>query len=235
MRIVLSLLFALAMFTVKADPGNEANMKWGKVLSRIVDANGMVDYQAAKSDVEFKEVIELYSSQHPDASWSREEAMAFWINVYNVFTIKLITDNLPLKSIKDIGEPWDIKFIELQGKSYSLNQVEHEILRPKYKDPRIHFAVNCASFSCPKIPAYPITAENLNAQLDKLSSDFLADTDRNKIASSKVEISQIFTWFESDFGGKSGVINFINKHGEVTVNENASVIYQEYDWSLNAQ
>ena len=235
MRIILSLFFALAVFNVKADPGNETTLTWGKVLARIVDSNGMVDYNAAKNDAEFKKVIQLFSSQHPDESWTKEEAMAFWINVYNAYTIKLVAENLPLKSIKDIGDPWDIKFIELQGKTYSLNQIEHEILRPVYKDPRIHFAVNCASFSCPKIPRYPMTAEKLDMQLNKLSSDFLRDTDRNSISSSSMELSQIFTWFESDFGGKKGVIDFINTYGTVKVDASAKVTYQEYDWSLNAQ
>lgn len=206
---------------------------WDEVLKAHVNRNGMVDYEALKDDPEFAEVIEKLSSMHPAASWSREEQMAFWINVYNAFTIQLILDNWPVASINDIKEPWDQKFIKLQGKTYSLNQIEHEILRPTFNDPRVHFAINCASYSCPLLPAEAADPSRLDEQLEQFTKAFINDPRRNTVVPGKLEVSKIFEWFAEDFEGAGGVRNFISKYSNTDIGDSVPVKYKTYDWSLN--
>lgn len=225
--------FLFSSNALAADPGDEATAYWAKVLQAHVSDEGMVDYAAIQKDPNFQRAIDLYADQKPTSSWSSDDAMAFWINVYNAFTVKLIVDNYPLNSITDLKDPWDQKFIVLKGEKFSLNQIEHEILRPVYKDPRVHFAVNCASFSCPKLLNEPIYAEKLNSQLNQLSKGFLADSKRNKISTNKAELSKIFEWFSEDFGGATGVVDFINVHSNFKVSSPSQLTYLEYDWSLN--
>ena len=222
-------------FSMSADPGNEAATLLDRLLKRSVSMEGMVNYSTIKNDPDFRRTIELLSAQHPDDTWKRNEEMAFWINVYNVFTIKLIVDNMPLKSIMDLDKPWDRKFIELQGNIYSLNEIEHEILRKKFKDARVHFAINCASFSCPKLPRNAITAENLEGELNRLTREFMEDGKRNQITGSALKISQIFDWFKEDFEREGGVRTFIQRYSKVTINDDAEISYLDYDWSLNGK
>jgi hypothetical protein len=207
---------------------------WDQLLKKYVGTNGMVDYAAWKKDPQMQRAIKLFSSQHPNETWSKSEIMAYWINVYNAYTVKLILDNFPLRSITDLDKPWDTKFIQIQGKSYSLNQIEHEILRKKYKDPRIHFAVNCASFSCPKLLNTAYRAEKLNAQLEQQAKEFINDKSRNRISPKQIEISKLFDWYKEDFtsGGKS-VIDYLNKYAAVSISSTAELSYLDYDWSLN--
>jgi hypothetical protein len=133
--------------------------------------------------------------------WSESAQLAYWINVYNAFTIKLIIDHYPVESIKDIGSkiqvpfinsPWDIKLIEIEGKKYDLNNVEHSILRKDFEEPRIHFAIVCASFSCPKLRREAFTAEKLEEQLQEQAVDFINDPAKNSISKNKAEVSKIF-------------------------------------------
>lgn len=235
MKLLNLLFIVLISLTVSADPGDEAQLVWDKVLKAHVNQSGVVDYAGIKADPSFSKAVSLFSNQHPDASWSRNEEMAFWINVYNVFTVKLIIDNMPLKSIMDIDKPWDKKFVKLKDKVYSLNQIENEILRPKFKDPRVHFAINCASFSCPKLANYAIRAEGLDATLTKLTKGFLADTNRNKITTDKAEISQIFDWFKDDFTTKTDLIGFINLYSTVKVKAGVTPSFITYSWALNGK
>lgn len=235
MKLLNLLFISLFALNVSADPGDEAQTTWDKVLKAHVTTSGVVDYATIKADPSFAKTVSLFSNQHPDASWSRNEEMAFWINVYNVFTVKLIIDNMPLKSIMDIDKPWDKKFVKLKDKVYSLNQIENEILRPKFKDARVHFAINCASYSCPKLANYVIRAESLDATLTKLTKSFLADTNRNKISPDKVELSQIFEWFADDFTTKSDLIGFINTYAPVQVKQGVKPSFITYSWALNGK
>ena len=142
---------------------------WDQLLKKHVNAEGFVDYKGMIRDsAQLNQYLELLQSAHPQRSWSREEQMAYWINAYNAFTVKLIVDHYPVSSIKDIknGIPfvntvWDIKFINIQGQEYDLNAIEHGILRKNFRDGRLHAAVNCASFSCPPLRAEAYTAERL--------------------------------------------------------------------------
>ncbi len=214
---------------------------WDSLLRAHVNDDGWVDYQGFIADsLRFNNYLELLSRHHPNnRHWSRAEQMAYWINVYNAFTVKLIVDYYPTNSIKDIksGIPfintvWDIKFIKIEGATYDLNNIEHGILRPRYKDPRIHMVVNCASVSCPKLYNRAFTADKLEAQLDQAAHDFLTDTNRNIITSESAQLSKIFQWYSMDF---KSLPDFINQHSPVKINKNTKITYLEYDWNLNEQ
>jgi len=229
-------LFILALMTflhVSAGPGNEALSYLDKALKANVSSEGVVNYSGLKSDANFVKAKDLYSNMLPQSTWTKNEKMSFWINVYNVFTIQLILDNYPVASINDIKEPWDKKFISLNGEMYSLNQIEHEILRPQFNDPRVHFAVNCASLSCPKLHFKAFRAETLDSDLNKLTRGFLNDPERNELGSNEVKVSKIFSWFQEDFTKGQSLLQFINKYSDQKISENAKVSYLEYNWNLN--
>ena len=165
--------------------------------------------------------------------------MAYWINAYNAYTIKLILENYPLKSIMDIKQKgksaWKIPFAKVGGKTYTLDHIEHKILRKKLFDPKIHVGVNCASGSCPKLGNKAFTEENVEAELTQLMKDFVNDSSRNKITTKKVKISEIFNWFKSDFTKNGSVIDYLNKYSETEINSKAKISYLKYDWSLNSK
>ncbi len=213
---------------------------WNSLLKKHVGSDGFVNYKGfVKDGALLDEYIALLSSAHPQSSWPRDEQMAYWINAYNAFTIKLIVDNYPVKSIKDIkkGIPfvntvWDIKFIEIQGETYDLNKIEHGILRKDFKDARIHAAVNCASYSCPKLRNEAFVASKLESQLEDSMRDFVNDPLRNRIRADKAEISQIFNWFSDDFKDDGSTIkSYINRYSKVKTK--GKISYLDYDWSLN--
>ena len=141
--------------------------------------------------------------------------------------------NYPLKSITDLdaGKPWDVAWIELGGKKYSLNNIENDIIRPQYKEPRIHFAVNCAAKSCPPMNNAAFTEANLNELLDSRTKNFI-NSSANDISAASIKISKIFDWYKDDFGT---VINFLNKYSNTKINSGAKIEYKNYDWSLNGK
>lgn len=208
---------------------------WDMLLQKYVTPGGVVDYEGFKSDKEFAKVLSGFNATAPEAAWTTDQEMAYWINVYNAYTVKLIVDHYPLKSINDIDSPWDQPIVKAGGKTLTLNAVEHEILRPKFKDPRVHFAINCASFSCPVLPNKAIRASTLHADLDKLTRDFLNDIHRNRISSRKAEISQIFEWFAEDFEAVGGVRKFIGDYRGVPLSDATPLTYIPYDWKLNGK
>lgn len=213
---------------------NISHQTFNTLLQKYVSASGTVNYKGLKKE---EAVLETYirtlAKQIPDKSWSRDASLAYWINAYNALTLKLIVTNYPVKSITSLngGKPWDVKWIDLAGKKYSLNNIENDIIRTQYKDPRIHFAVNCAAVSCPPLSNTAFTETNINKLLDSRSKAFINSTS-NEIACTKVKISKIFDWYKADF---EDVIAFINKYSNTQVNENAVVDYGEYNWNLNEQ
>ena len=168
----------------------------------------------------------------PQSTWSKEEQLAYWINAYNAFTVKLILDNPSVKSIKDLhgGKPWDVKWIKIGTKTYSLNGIENDIIRPQFKEPRIHFAVNCAAKSCPPLLNKAWTAQNLNTNLEQQAKLFINNTKFNQITANEVKVSRIFEWYSSDFGN---LIDYLNKYSSVKINAKAKVTFIDYNWALN--
>ncbi len=216
---------------------------WDALVKKHVGSDGFVDYNGFIQDsTTLNKYLELLESAHPsDKNWSRNEQMAYWINAYNAYTVQLIVRNYPVKSIKDIkrglafvNSVWDIKFIEIQGFTYDLNNIEHNILRPVFKDARIHAAINCASYSCPKLLNEAYTAARLDSQLDSAMRNFVNDPLRNRITAEKAEISEIFKWFSGDFERDAGSVRtFLNGYAEVKLTEKTAIGYVDYVWALN--
>lgn len=204
-----------------------------KILKQYVSASGKVNYKGIKADiVRLDSYLATLESTKMDDTWSRKEKLAFWINAYNAYTIKLIVQNYPVKSITDLhgGKPWDKKWINIAGQNLSLNNIENDIIRPQFNEPRIHFAVNCAAASCPPILNKAYTSENLEATLTTQTQKFLVNAAYNMITPEKAEVSKIFEWYAVDFGD---LITFVNKYSDVKIKSSAVVSYQDYDWSLN--
>lgn len=217
---------------------------WDSLLRQHVNEAGFVDYEGFIQDsIRFNEYLDLLARNHPnEQNWSKNDRLAYWINAYNAFTVKLIMNHYPVASIKDIkkGIPfvntvWDIKFIQIEDATYDLNNIEHGIIRPKFKDPRIHFAVNCASYSCPKLLNAAFTGEKLDQQLDQAARDFLADPTKNIITKDAVQLSKILSWYRMDFRKYDNMLDFVNTYGPIEVSPKAKIKYIPYDWSLNAQ
>ena len=209
------------------------HQKWNELLKKHVSENGNVDYKGfKKEEAALQSYLELLSKNLPEKSWTKNATLAYWINAYNAYTVKLILDNYPVKSIKKIDSPWDAAFINLGNKKYSLGKIEHKVLR-KMNEPRIHFAINCASYSCPNLLNEAYTEKNLNNQLEAAAKSFINDKSKNNITANTIEISSIFDWFTGDFKKKGTLIEFLNKYSSVKINAKAKISYKEYNWNLN--
>lgn len=215
---------------IKNNPNHDS---WNTVLKSNVSSSGKVNYEKMKAQItEIESYISYLESLSDQTSWNRNEKLAYWINLYNAATVRLIIQNYPTSSITNIngGKPWDKKVVTISGKTYSLNQIENEIIRPTFKEPRIHFAVNCAAVSCPKLMNSAFTADKLNYQLTKQAKSFINGS-KNSISENTIEISKIFEWYAEDFG--SSIIDYLNTYSTTTINSNALVSYSEYNWNLN--
>lgn len=233
---------------------DHAHALWTEVLTKHVTGD-RVDYAALKKD---HAPLDRYLSQlhavKPEqlASWTRQQQLAFWINAYNAHCVSLVVSEYPVDSIKDIGglfsSVWKKAFIDMpafnpSGKPapLSLDDIEHKILRPTFKDARVHAAVNCASASCPALRPEAFVAEHLDQQLDEQVRKWLADPTRNMFdkTKSRADISAIFDWFEEDFvrdGG--GVVAWIAKYAPEANSSwlksgKVAVKYFDYSWKLN--
>ncbi|MBQ0787162.1 MAG: DUF547 domain-containing protein [Oceanihabitans sp.] len=206
---------------------------WNTLLQKNVSETGNVNYIAFNNNpTELRNYIHSLAANMPGGDWTKEDKLAYWINAYNALTVDLIIRNYPVKSIKDIKNPWDQRLWKLGAKWYNLNEIEHEILR-KMEEPRIHFAIVCASFSCPKLQNEAFTASKLEVQLTSATKAFLADPNRNEIASDRIKISKIFQWFSKDFKQDGDLIDFLNKYSETEISSNAKKSYKDYNWDLN--
>ena len=207
--------------------------RWNKLLQKNVSEAGNVNYKAFKNNpTELHVYIDSLGENMPANDWNNEDKLAYWINAYNAMTVDLIVKNYPVKSIKDIKDPWDQRLWKLGEKWYNLNEIEHQILR-KMEEPRIHFAIVCASYSCPKLQNEAFTASQLEEQLTSATEEFLADTNRNEIASDRIKISKIFQWFSKDFKQDGSLIDFLNKYAEAQISSKAKKSYKDYNWDLN--
>ncbi|WP_411893389.1 DUF547 domain-containing protein [Winogradskyella sp. A2] len=206
--------------------------RWHKILQKHVSENGKVDYLGIKNSMDLDVYIDMITHTMPNDTWTKSEKLAYWINAYNALTIDLILRNYPIKSIKDIKDPWGQRFWQFGDKWLNLNYIEHNILR-KMDEPRIHFAIVCASDSCPKLLNEAYTASDSESQLTKATKDFLNDKSKNEINSNSLKLSKIFKWFANDFKQNGSLIDFLNKYSEITISENAKKSYKDYNWELN--
>ena len=243
MKRLLGLSFLLCILVSVPLQAAVSHELFNSLLKKHVAATGKVNYQGFIQDsTQLNRYLQLLSNNVPAPSWSRNDQLAYWINAYNAFTIQLIIRNYPLKSIKDIGSriqipfvnsPWDIKFIRLGKELYDLNNIEHDILRSKFNEPRIHFAIVCASVSCPKLLNQAYTAEKLDQQLNEQAKAFINDPARNQISPDNIQVSRIFSWFKGDFTKQGSLISFLNQYTQVKINADARVSYLDYNWQLN--
>ncbi len=232
-----------------AEPLDEA--LYARILERhtvaVSDTAGTrVDYPALARSAEWRQLIRNLAQTDPQALGTRQERLAYWINVYNILAIDVVTRNQPLDSIKDVGSlfspVWKREAGRIAGQPYTLHQVEHEILRPM-GDPRIHVAIVCASTSCPSLRREPFTATRVDAQLDDSFRGFVANRTKGLAidrGSESVRLSKIFDWFEEDFESRGGVLAVVRKYVSdadrawLEAHPNPRVGYFDYDWRVNA-
>ena len=229
-----------------AAPAAVDHSAYDRLLKKYVNAKGFVNYKGLKADeAALNQYLAQLSKNPPAANASKPEQMAFWINAYNAFTLRLILNHYPLKSIKDIGAkiqiplvstPWAIKFFSIGGEKMSLDNIEHGILRKKFDDPRVHFALVCASVSCPALRTEAYTAARLESQLEDQGRDFLNNPAKNNISKSKAQLSKYFDWYKGDWttNGQS-VVKWVNRYSAVKIDAQTPVSYLVYNWNLNEQ
>ncbi len=229
---------------------------YAKVLKKYVDNQGQVDYQALKQnrqplDTFHQSIATLSPSVYE--SWTDNEKIAFWINIYNSLTLEAIIDNYPTKSIRDIPGVWKKLKFPVMGQELTLDQIEHQILRKQFDEPRIHMGLVCASIGCPLLRQEPFMGDKLDQQLDEQTRQFLALERNFKIDKNenRVYLSSIFKWFGEDFESKyaaknqfkgsekeRAVLNFIRQYLEAQnqpylTEADYKISYLDYDWSLN--
>ncbi|WP_238474529.1 DUF547 domain-containing protein [Maribacter algarum] len=206
---------------------------WNTLLTTYVNDKGDVDYKSFLNDISsLEEYLGHLAENSPKKDWSKNEKLAYYINLYNAATVKLILDNYPTKSIKDIKNPWGKDWVKIGKGLLSLGDIEHKVLR-KMNEPRIHFAINCASFSCPKLLNKAFTASQMEAQLQKTTHDFINDKTRNIISKHKIQLSNIFKWYKKDFTENGSLIDYIKPYTEVNIDVDTDINYLKYDWNLN--
>lgn len=213
--------------------GHKVNYaSYQEILDNYVNANGEVDYMRLKKNEKKLYQVSDQLRLEKVSQLNKEEELAYWINLYNLETLRLIIENFPVESIKSIqnGKVWDIKRIQFIDKTLSLNDIENEILRKKFKDPRIHFVINCAAISCPPLLNQHIASHKLEFQLEERTRLFINDIRYNQMSTKENKISKIFDWYGNDFGN---VKDFINRYSKKKIQTDSGIVYLDYDWSLN--
>ena len=234
---------------------DQTHAQWTEVLAEHVHGDRF-DYAALKADRSGLDayLAQLYSVSPTELrTWNPDQRHAFWINTYNAHVIDLVVRNYPLDGIKKLGSffnpVWEKAFVPMNAlhpkesnKPLSLDDIEHKILRPRFKDARVHAAVNCASIGCPPLRNEAYGAHLLDQQLEAQVRAWLADTERNRFDREErtIRVSEIFKWFKEDFERDSGTVeNWIKRYAPEPAAEwmrganKIKVKYVDYDWSLN--
>jgi hypothetical protein len=250
LRFLLFLLFALA---TQAQGFDHAHQAWDALLKKhVVLLDGakasQVRYaEMAQARPALKNYLESLSrvSEADFNAWTKAEQMAFLINAYNAYTVEKILTRYPnIRSIWDFGKffgnPFKDEFFSLLGRKMSLDRIEHETLRKNYREPRVHYAVNCASVGCPMLREEAYVAERLDRQLEEQAGRFLSDRSRNRVRDGRLEVSKIFDWFKEDFEPRE---RYFAQHSKILSDDpgqqrlvadgRARLSFLDYDWSLN--
>ena len=241
MLIIPILFFGLAPVESKAAVDHSM---FADLLKKYVK-DGVVDYGGFKAEEsKLDAYLNVLGNVDPEIL-NRHEQFAFYVNAYNAWTIKLILSGYPgVTSIKDFGSlfksPWKKKIAKIDGDLVTLDHIEHDILRPRFKDPRVHFAVNCASKSCPPLLSEPYKGDILDQQLDAVTTAFLNDPQQNRLEENILYVSRIFKWFSEDFN--DNVVGFFLTYASTSFKDelmakrkHIKVEYLDYDWSLNGK
>lgn len=204
-----------------------------------------VDYEGLQEDgrEDLQAYVEAMKRVDPRV-YNRAEQFAFWVNLYNAMTVKLITENYPVDSITELGEstlafgPWDDVLVNIAGKPLTLNDIEHRILRPLWNDHRIHFVVNCASIGCPNLLGQVLTAQNQEQLLEQAANDYLQHPRGLYFDEDKLILSSIFDWYKEDFGGSQAerlqtLSQYLPEVLALKVSNYDGAVDYHYDWQLN--
>ncbi len=248
-----TLLFLFNNFTV-AQTADDHHLLFTQILQDYV-SNGLVKYKELKDDRRLDKYIKQLESTNPQKIMNEKNLLAFWINAYNAYTLKFIIEEYPVESINDlhwgglyIGSLlgttiWDDEIIVINGSELSLNNIEHDIIRKKFDEERIHFALVCASISCPPLLNEAYEGYKLDKQLGEQAELFFNDVTKNKFDKNTqtVYLSKILSWYEDDFGGNEQAIlnyalQFIDKKTANYIKSNLSewnIKYMPYNWDLN--
>jgi len=210
---------------------------------------GRVDYEEFARDERFSAYLDFLAGTDPHTLPTARDQLAFWINAYNAYTIRLILDHLPLSSIRDISlglpilfGPWSIDIAVVGGTSYTLNHIEHDIIRERFNEPRIHFALVCAALSCPNLRQEAYEGSTLEQQLEEETRRFLVDSTKNRfdVRGKVLYLSRIFDWYEGDFEEAAGsmpafLLSYVDEElGAFLSGGDYRIEFLDYDWSLNA-
>jgi len=243
--VFIMIIFLLSGTFGSALPSNASTVNheiWAELLGRYITPGG-VDYTGFKAaEDRLDQYLKVLEDTDPE-KLPRNEQYAYFINAYNAWTIKLILSNYPgVKSIKDFGtilkSPWQKDWVRVNGEVLTLDDVEHNILRPRYKDPRVHFAINCSAASCPPLRTEPYLADRLDQQLEDSTRSFVNDADSYRLEGNTLYVSRIFKWFSEDFN--EDALGFYLQYANGALKEKLTrqkdrikVKYLHYDWALN--
>lgn len=245
-------IYIVSLLSLPAFASDDSS--WQKFLN-VYLKDGLVNYSAIQDDpaVLGNVVSQLENLKQEEYDrWSQKEKKAFWINAYNIEAIQLILDHYPLKrslslqalrypanSIQQIPDVWNQKALTILGKNVSLNEIENEILRKELVDPRIHFAIVCASLGCPVLRDESYVSDRLDSQLNDAVTKFMQDHKKFNYDAhnNTVYLSPIFKWFKKDFEKAGGVIAFVKKYipSDIKLSDDARMQWLDYDWTLNEQ
>lgn len=226
--------------------------EFDRLLARHVDEEGLVDYRAFAESEAFDAYLERLATADLEAL-DESERLALWINAYNAWTIRLINDEGRPESIRDIdrtlglfstGGAWRVRFAEVAGETWTLDEIEHEIIRVRFDEPRIHFALVCAALGCPPLRREAYTGAALDRQLDDQARRFLREApSKNRVDADRriAHLSRIFDWYEEDFGEDEAALGrylarwYEGAQADVLRSGDFEIEYTDYDWSLNDQ
>jgi hypothetical protein len=233
-------------------PDGVFDMLLGRYVVPNADGVNRVDYARWKANAEDRAKLSAYVAEmqkRMPSRMGREEAIAYWSNLYNAITLNVVLDRYPVSSIRDIKSeglfdpkayigPWRTKRATVERKAYSLDDIENDVLRPVYKDPRVHYALNCASYGCPNLRTKAWAAVTLEADFDAAARDFVNHPRGvTVLPGNKLKVSSIYNWFAGDFGGEGAVLAHIRKYAgpklAAALAPGVTVAEDDYDWSLN--
>jgi len=236
------------------DPGSRATIDhsaWAGFLSRhlVRGEDGITRIRYGAVDASDRDALNAYLEglvALPISTYRRDEQLAYWANLYNALTVRVMLDHYPVESIRDINispglfsrGPWGRKLVSVEGEPLSLDDIEHRIMRPIWQDPRIHYMVNCAALGCPNLLPRPFTADRLNAMMDMAARDFVNHPRGARFEDGRLHVSSIYHWYRTDFGDSDeGVIAHLAAHADGDLARDlrsASRIHgHRYDWALN--
>lgn len=251
-KLLLSLLLFVGFSAAAIN--RDSHALFSELLTQYVH-DGQVNYRELKNDARLQQYLEQLASSNPARLDDNRDRLAFWLNAYNAYTLKIICDNYPVESINDLHQGglivgtaikrtvWDRPFVVIDEHRLTLNQIEHKIIRPEFKDPRIHFALVCAAVSCPPLRSEAYEGHKLDRQLTEQGRLFFAQHDKNffELESGTAHLSKILDWYGKDFGkGNAGILLYISRFlpddlaAAIRANPKAwQIEHTQYNWRLN--